>query len=106
MSSFKIREPLTANKNKQAKLFIQRRHRHRIVKVACALERSVEHALPITLSQTPVTEIEQLAERTDRDHPEGRCASCSCLYLPCKKAGGFKETSRDGDEGNYSSCFS
>lgn len=55
MSSFQIREPLTANKNKQAKLFIQCKHRRRIVKVACALERSMEHALPITLSQTPVT---------------------------------------------------
>lgn len=64
MSSFQIREPLTANKNKTAKLFIQCKDRRRIVKVACALERSVEHALPITLSQIPVTQIEQLAQRT------------------------------------------
>lgn len=64
MSSLQMREPLTANKNKRAKVFIQRKERRRIVKVACAPERSVEHALPITLSRSPVTQIEQLAQRT------------------------------------------
>lgn len=58
MSPFRIREPLTANKNKRASVFIQCKDRHCIVKVACALERGVEHALPITLSQSPVTQIE------------------------------------------------
>lgn len=68
----KICEPLTTNKNKLQKLFIQCRDRHHIVKVACALERSVEHALPITLSHIPVTQVEQLGGQTGNRPKPGR----------------------------------
>lgn len=100
----KISEPLTINKNKLQKLFIQCKDRHHIVKVACALERSVEHALPIILSHIPVTQVEQPGG-TDRE-PSGAGAIHQSRFVPVllrRRARVYEVNS--SDEAEDDPCF-